>query len=170
MITLITGASHTGKTLLAQKLLEARRTTVLSMDLLKMGLIRSGTAALSPEDDAGVEAVLWPIVVGMIRTAIENRRDLIVEGGYVPGNWAEAFTAAERRQIEVRVLVMSDDYVREAFPGIKSEASAAEDRGDDGWATLEFLLEDNARFRRAFPAAEVIASEADWVRLTSVGL
>lgn len=58
MITLITGASHTGKTLLAQKLLEARRTTVLSMDLLKMGLIRSGTAALSPEDDAGVEAVL----------------------------------------------------------------------------------------------------------------
>lgn len=170
MITLITGASHTGKTLLAQKLLEARRTTVLSMDLLKMGLIRSGTAALSPEDDAGVEAVLWPIVVGMIRTAIENRRDLIVEGGYVPGNWAEAFTAAERRQIEVRVLVMSDDYVREAFPRIKSEASVAEDRGDDGWATLAFLLEDNARFRRAFPEAEMIASEADWVRLTAVGL
>lgn len=136
MITLITGASHTGKTLLAQKLLEAGRTTVLSMDLLKMGLIRSGTVKLSPEDDAGVEAVLWPIVVGMIRTAIENRRDLIVEGGYVPGNWAEA--------------------------------SVAEDRGDDGWATLAFLLEDNARFRRAFPEAEVIASEADWVRLTSV--
>lgn len=37
MIILITGASHTGKTLLAQKLMERYRYPVLSIDLLKMG-------------------------------------------------------------------------------------------------------------------------------------
>jgi len=42
MIILITGASHTGKTLLAQKLLEKYKYPYLSIDHLKMGLIRSG--------------------------------------------------------------------------------------------------------------------------------
>lgn len=37
MVILISGASHTGKTLLAQKLMEQYRYPVLSIDLLKMG-------------------------------------------------------------------------------------------------------------------------------------
>ena len=41
MIILITGASHTGKTLVAQKLLENYQYPILSIDLLKMGLILS---------------------------------------------------------------------------------------------------------------------------------
>lgn len=48
MIILITGASHTGKTLLAQKLLEKYHYPYLSIDHLKMGLIRSGKTALTP--------------------------------------------------------------------------------------------------------------------------
>ena len=40
MIILITGASHTGKTVLAQKLLEKYQYPYLSIDILKMGLIR----------------------------------------------------------------------------------------------------------------------------------
>ena len=51
MILLITGASHTGKTLLAQKLLEKYSYPTLSLDLLKMGLIRSGYTTLTPMDD-----------------------------------------------------------------------------------------------------------------------
>ena len=50
MITLITGASHCGKTYLAQKLLEKDNTPYLSIDHLKMGLIRSGNTDLTPED------------------------------------------------------------------------------------------------------------------------
>ena len=69
MIILITGASHTGKTLLAQKLLEKYR---LSMDLLKMGLIRSGNTGLTPEEDDALEAYLRPIVREMIKTAMER--------------------------------------------------------------------------------------------------
>ena len=45
MIILIAGASHTGKTALAQKLLEQYKYPYLSIDHLKMGLIRSGNTA-----------------------------------------------------------------------------------------------------------------------------
>ena len=48
MIILITGASHTGKTVLAQKLLEQYQYPYLSIDHLKMGLIRSGNTKLTP--------------------------------------------------------------------------------------------------------------------------
>ena len=51
MIILITGASHTGKTALAQKLPEKYKYPYLSIDHLKMGLIRSGYTELTPEDD-----------------------------------------------------------------------------------------------------------------------
>lgn len=42
MVILITGATHTGKTKLAQRLLEKYKYPYLSMNHLKMGLIRSG--------------------------------------------------------------------------------------------------------------------------------
>ena len=64
MVLLITGASHTGKTLLAQRLLQTYRYPCLSMDLLKMGLIRSGNTRLTPEDDQELESYLWPYCAG----------------------------------------------------------------------------------------------------------
>ena len=84
MIILITGASHTGKTVLAQKLLEKYKYPYLSIDHLKMGLIRSGYTKLTPEDDDKLTEYLWPIVREMIKTVIENRQNLIVEGCYIP--------------------------------------------------------------------------------------
>ena len=85
MIVLITGASHVGKTALAQKLLEKYKFPYLSIDHLKMGLIRSGNTALTPmSDDEELTGYLWPIVREMIKTAIENDQNLIVEGCYIP--------------------------------------------------------------------------------------
>lgn len=52
MIWLLTGASHTGKTALALRILAARPRLSLSLDLLKMGLIRGGLTALTPEEAA----------------------------------------------------------------------------------------------------------------------
>ena len=51
MIVLIAGASHTGKTVLAQKLLEKYKYPYFSIDHLKMGLIRSGNTTLTPLSD-----------------------------------------------------------------------------------------------------------------------
>ena len=47
MVLLIAGSTHTGKTLLAQRVLEERGWPYLSLDHLKMGLIRSGLTSLS---------------------------------------------------------------------------------------------------------------------------
>ncbi len=63
MIILITGASHTGKTVFAQKLLEKYKYPYISIDHLKMGLIRSGNTRITAmSDDNDITAYLWPIV------------------------------------------------------------------------------------------------------------
>ena len=92
MVILITGASHTGKTILAQRLLEKYKYPYLSIDHLKMGLIRSGMTALTPEDDDALTDELWPIVREMVKTAIENHQNLIVEGCYIPSCWRNDFS------------------------------------------------------------------------------
>ena len=88
MVILIAGETHTGKTLLAQKLLEAYRYPCLSLDHLKMGLIRSGQCALSPEsDDAELTRYLWPIVMEMIKTCVAHSEMSSIELCYIPSCW-----------------------------------------------------------------------------------
>lgn len=145
MIVLIAGASHAGKTVLAQKLLEKHGYPYLSIDHLKMGLIRSGNTELSPNDDDKLTEYLWPIVREMVKTAIENRQNLIVEGCYIPFDWAHDFTNSYLDDIRYVCLVMSEAYIKRHFDSIKRYASAIELRADDEWCTLESVLEDNAR-------------------------
>ena len=146
MIILITGASHTGKTVLAQELLEKYKYPYLSIDHLKMGLIRSGHTALTPtSDDRELTAYLWPIVREMIKTAIENRQNLIVEGCYIPFDWQKDFEPEYLESIKYYCLVMSERYIRNHFSDIKKYASVIENRLDDAWCTVESVLEDNAK-------------------------
>lgn len=145
MIVLITGASHTGKTALAQKLLEKYEYPYLSIDHLKMGLIRSGYTTLTPEDDSELTNYLWPIVREMIKTAIENEQNLIVEGCYIPFDWAKDFEKEYLDDIRYYCLVMSENYIRKHFDDIKKYASVIEERLEDEWCTLENVLEGNAQ-------------------------
>ena len=145
MIVLITGASHTGKTALAQKLLEKYKYPYLSIDHLKMGLIRSGNTDLTPmSDDSELTAYLWPIVREMIKTAIENKQNLIVEGCYIPFDWAKDFEPEYLEHIRYYCLVMSESYIKNHFADIKKYANVAENRLDDEWCTMESVLKDNA--------------------------
>lgn len=144
MILLITGASHTGKTALAQKLLEKYKYPYLSIDHLKMGLIRSGNTKLTPmSDDTKLTAYLWPIVREMIKTAIENKQNLIVEGCYIPFDWAKDFENEYLDNIRYYCLVMSENYIRKNFADIKGYANIIENRLDDDYCTLESVIEDN---------------------------
>ncbi|NMA73252.1 MAG: ATP-binding protein [Bacteroidales bacterium] len=144
MIILIAGASHTGKTVLAQKLLEKYKYPYLSIDHLKMGLIRSGNTELTPtSDDLDLIAYLWAIVREMIKTAIENKQNLIVEGCYIPFDWEKDFEQEYLANIRYYCLVMSEEYIRNHFADIKSYASVIENRIDDYYCTLETVLEDN---------------------------
>lgn len=146
MIVLITGASHTGKTLLAQKLLEKYKYPYLSIDLLKMGLIRSNHTDLTPEDDDALIDYLWPIIREIIKTAIENKQNLVVEGSYIPHSWNKDFSEEYLKNIQYYCLVMSRDYIEKHFSEIKQYANAIEQRIDDSWCTMTSVLEDNARY------------------------
>ena len=145
MIILITGASHTGKTCLAQKLLQKYKYPYLSVDHLKMGLIRSGNTTLTPlSDDGELTEYLWPIVREMIKTAVENKQNLIVEGCYIPFDWAKDFENEYLNDIRYYCLVMSENYIRNHFDDIIGYADVIEKRLCDD-CTIETVLEDNAR-------------------------
>lgn len=146
MIVLITGASHTGKTVLAQKLLEKYKYPYLSIDHLKMGLIRSHYTKLTPDDDDKLTEYLWPIVREIIKTAIENKQNLIIEGCYIPFDWENDFAKEYLNNIKYFCLVMSENYIKNYFDNIKKYASAVESRFDDEWCTMESVLEENAKF------------------------
>ena len=115
MIVLITGASHTGKTALAQKLLEKYKF-----------------------------AYLWPIVREMIKTAIENKQNLIVEGCYIPFNWQKDFEPDYLKNIKYFCLVMSEKYIKNHFDDIKKYANVIETRLSDEGCTIDSVLADNA--------------------------
>ena len=145
MIIFITGASHTGKTALAQKLLEKYQYPYLSIDHLKMGLIRSGNTELTPMDDAELTEYLWPIVREIAKTAIENKQNLIIEGCYIPFNWQKDFDAQYLENIKFYCLIMTEEYIRNHFDDIKKYANVIENRLDDEWCTMDSVLKDNAQ-------------------------
>ena len=145
MIILITGASHVGKTILAQRMLEKNKYPYFSIDHLKMGLIRTGMTALTPEDDDELTDYLWPIVREIIKTAIENEQNLIVEGCYIPFDWRNSFDAQYLQSIRFICLAMSDEYISSHFGEIKSHGSDIERRLDNSYCTDEQLKQDNHR-------------------------
>lgn len=145
MIILIGGASHTGKTLFAQRLLEKYHYPYLSIDHLKMGLIRSGNTNLTPMDDDRLTDYLWPIVREMIKTAIENRQNLIVEGCYIPFDWKKDFDEGYRKEIRYVCLIMSRRYIETHFGDIIKHASDIEDRMDDSGLNAQELIRENER-------------------------
>ncbi len=117
MIILIGGASCTGKTLMAQKILEKYHVPYLSIDHLKMGLIRGGIACNFTAADS-VETIgkrLWPILKGVIMTSIENKQDLIVEGCYIPPDFINDFEEEYLRDITAVFILFSKNYIEDNF-------------------------------------------------------
>ena len=143
MIILIAGASHTGKTLLAQRLLEHYHIPYLSIDHLKMGLIRSGNTSLTPMDDDRLTDYLWPIVREMIKTAVDNGQNLVIEGCYIPFDWEKDFDPEYRKHIRYRCLIMSRNYIESHFEDIKNHGNAIERRLDDSGLSKDGLIRDN---------------------------
>lgn len=144
MIILISGASHTGKTLLAQKMLEKYKYPCFSIDHLKMGLIRSGNTDLTALDDDKLTPYLWNIVKEMIKTAIENRQNLIVEGCYIPFDWSDYFTDEYLENIRYICLIMSEKYINEHFDDIVKYENVIENRLFND-ISKEELIADNSR-------------------------
>lgn len=142
MVLFIAGSSHTGKTLLAQRLMERHHYPYLSIDHLKMGLIRSGNIDLTPEDDDALLEYLWPIVREIAKTAIENEQNLIIEGCYIPFDWKNDFDTEYLEHIRYVCLVMTERYISEHFDDILRHASEIEHRLCDDYPKEELLAEN----------------------------
>ncbi len=166
MVILITGASHTGKTLLAQRLLEKYSIPYLSIDHLKMGLIRSGYTELTPEDDDALTEYLWPVVRAIVKTVIENDQDLIVEGCYIPFEWRRSFDERYLPAIRFLCLAMTDAYIDDHYTEILEHGSDAETRLDDTGCTIDRLKRDNREVMEGFQKAgeAVVRIDDDYER------
>jgi 2-phosphoglycerate kinase len=164
MIILITGASHTGKTLLAQRMLEKYKYPYLSIDHLKMGLIRSGYTSLTPEDDDALTDYLWPVVREIIKTAIENEQNLIAEGCYIPFDWKKDFDERYLPFIRFICLAMTEDYIERHFDEIIAHESDIESRLIEADCTLEDLKECNRWFIDTFSRSgeKIVLIENDY--------
>lgn len=143
MIILIAGASHTGKTVLAQKILEKYKITYLSIDHLKMGLIRSKNTKLTPKDDGKLVPYLWSIVKEIIKTAIENHQNLVIEGIYIPFDWKKSFENKYLKEIQYYCIVMTKEYIEKHFSDVKKYANTIENRVDDSYCTMQSMIEEN---------------------------
>ena len=167
MVVLITGASHAGKTVLAQKMLEKYKFPYLSIDHLKMGLIRSGNTELTPLDDDKLTGYLWPIVREMIKTVIENNQNLVVEGCYVPYNWRKDFNESYLKNIKFICLALSEVYIDRHFEDIKKHSSDVEERLDDSDCTIESVKSDNKMFIDGFKEAgeQIVIIEDDYSKI-----
>ena len=82
----------------------------------------------------------------MVKTVIENRQNLIVEGCYIPFTWYQDFEKEYLGQIKYYCLIMSERYIKNHFASIKEYANCIENRVDDEACTIENILEDNAQF------------------------
>ena len=164
MIIIITGASHTGKTLLAQRMLENYQYPYLSIDHLKMGFIRSGNTDLTPEDDNELTEYLWPIVREIMKTAIENRQNLIIEGCYIPFEWRRDFNDKYLQNIRFICLAMSERYIENHFDEIIGYESEIEARMIDADCTIDGLIEDNRSTVDGFQNAgeQVVRIDSDY--------
>ena len=146
MIILIGGSSHVGKTLIAQKLLERTHYPYVSLDHLKMGFIRTGKTELTVEDDYKMRYFLWPFAAEMIKTAIENDQNMIVEGCYIPGEWKAYFSSEYLSKIYCTFITMSEEYLRANFDKVAGKASVIEKRLDDA-PDLERLILCSKEFK-----------------------
>lgn len=148
MIYIITGATHTGKTQLAQRLLEKYKYPYLSIDHLKMGLIRSNYTNLTPLDsDIKLTKLLWPIVCEIIKTAIENDQNLIIEGCYIPFDYQKDFEKEYLNQIKYYCLIMSEKYIQNNFDNIIKYENVIEKRKNDSITKENLILENNNNLR-----------------------
>ncbi|EOA2510351.1 hypothetical protein ACHYQX_001311 [Campylobacter upsaliensis] len=146
MIILIGGESHTGKTLLAQRLLEIYHYPYMSLDHLKMGFIKGlENPPFSVEEDSKITAFLWRIVVGIIETCIENEQNLILEGvNLTPKNVRILLDSKPLAPIKVLFLIFSKQYILKQYHTIKRKENIIEKRKESYVASKEQLIKEHS--------------------------
>ena len=100
----------------------------------------------------------------MIKTAIENNQNLIVEGCYIPFDWRKDFDAEYQKSIKFLCLAMTASYIDSNFDKIKAHASVIEARVDDSDLNAKDLKADNQKNIEGFQKSgeKVILIDEDY--------
>ena len=150
MVILIGGVSCTGKTVMAQKLLEKYKIPYLSIDHIKMGLIRGSKYCDFSATDGDDELTnkLWPIVKGIIKTNIENRQHIIIEGCYLHPEDIRNFEPEYLEQIIALYIGFSKDYLEKYFDsGIVEHRSEIEQKDYDDYMNRDDFIKLHSQFK-----------------------
>jgi len=134
-----------GKTLLSQKLMEKYHIPYLSIDHLKMGIIRGCPKCnfTAESKDEIITEKLWPIIKGIIMTNIENNQNIIIEGVYLPYNLDDFETEYVSKIIFCKIC-FSEEYIKKYLDSkIIKNKNIIENRGYDFGFTIEKFIEDN---------------------------
>lgn len=146
MIIVISAVGSTGKTLMAQNLLEKYKIPYLSIDHLKMGLYRGDKhCGFTPSDDTVVIGnKLWPIVKGIMMTNIENGQHLIMEGCYVLPHYLKELDEKYAEKIIPVFMGFSTNYIKQHFESkIKKYKNAIEFRKYPEERTMNELIKEH---------------------------
>ena len=129
-----------------------------------MGLIRSGNTELTPEDDDALTEYLWPVVREMVKTVVENKQNLIVEGCYIPFDWRQDFDEHYLSSIRFICLAMTEEYIESHFDEIIQHESEIESRLIDADCTISDLAADNKAYTEGFHNAgeQVVLIDHDY--------
>ncbi|MDS9470926.1 2-phosphoglycerate kinase [Sporosarcina pasteurii] len=150
MIILISAVGSTGKTLMAQKLLERYHIPYLSIDHLKMGLYRGDQhCGFTPLDDTEVIGdKLWPILKGIIMTNIENGQHIIIEGCYILPHYLKELDVNYSEKIIPVFLGFSKNYIQKNFEAkIVKHRNAVELRNSPEERTIKELIKEHKEFK-----------------------
>ncbi len=160
MIILIGGESHTGKTLLAQRLLEKYHFPYTSLDHIKMGLIRGDKHCdfTALDSDDVIAEKLWGIVKGMIQTCRENKQNIIIEGCYLP---VERVKEVLGEEVIACYLIFSKDYIRNHFDKVLEYENVIEQRNYPEERSIETFIAEHQRLK-----AKCIAHRVKYIEIT----
>ena len=164
MVILIGGVSCTGKTVMAQKLLEKYKIPYLSIDHIKMGLIRGNRYCDFSATDGDDELTdkLWPIVRGIIMTNIENGQHIIIEGCYLPPEHVGDFEPEYLKHIIALYIGFSRTYLEKRFTsGILEHRSEIELKEYDDYMNPDNFIELHTRLKEMCRANNAMFFEID---------
>lgn len=154
MIILIGGASRTGKTLLAQRLLEEHHYPYTSIDHIKMGLFRGyADCGFTPLDnDALISRKLWGVIKGIVDTCLENKQNIILEGCCLP---PEKVRTYDESDVVCLYIVFSQQYIENNFAAIVNYENSIEKRRFPEDLGKDACIADNAAVKASCLASGV---------------
>ncbi len=112
---------------------------------------------------------LWPIVREIIKTAIENQQNLIVEGCYIPIDYKNDFEDYYLEHISFICLIFSRSYIENHYDQILAYENVIEQRAKAGnhLGREQFLSEnlENLALCRRYARNYVLFEQGDYERI-----